>query len=208
MKLLNIVCLFAFPISLAIAPNALIAQPLPLAQSVTNARTTYGNANQSDADFLVQMATISLTQGRLADIASIRTSQPAILQYANATQTMYGSLAKELNQLAQQHQFTVPTTAEKLPYNQSRSLQSRVDNLKAIDAKLFDATYIDRAQFDQREALRLTDDVITRGTALDVREFALKLRPKVANQLQASTQIKQELAASASPKPSVGLPQQ
>jgi predicted outer membrane protein len=198
MKLLRMICLFAVPISLATTP-ALSAQPLLLAQSVTNMQPAPGRANQADADFLVQMATSSITQGSLADIAKLRTTQPAVVQYANATKAMYASLPQALNQLAQQHYFTVPTSVEELPNNRSSGLQSRVDNLKAINAKIFDATYIDRAQFEQLETLRLIDDVLARGTALDVREFAAQFRPKVAHQLQSSTQLKQGLTATTAP---------
>lgn len=169
-------------LALALLPLAGCAQTrrtADLAAAPAQARPTLST---SDSFFIDQVARTDLAEVQEGEVAEGQAYHAAVRQFGSQMAKEYGDVNERLAALARQKHVTPPTAP-------SDYQQGEIDGLQALSGTQFDSQYLDDQVANQQETLRLFQTEARQGTDPDVRAFAARYAPLLAQHLEMAEKL-------------------
>ena len=150
-------------------------------KTTTIAKTDSAAANP-DTAFANKAAAGGMAEVALGKLASGKTSNAKIKEFANMMVTDHGKANDELKGIAQTKKITLPATLD-------AEHQAKSDSLSKLSGKDFNKAYVAAMVEGHQKTLALMQDEASNGKDPDLKAFAAKTAPVVKMHLDAINKI-------------------
>ncbi|MBC8154869.1 MAG: DUF4142 domain-containing protein [Bacteroidetes bacterium] len=138
-------------------------------KAVTGAQGASEGDQEDESEYLVDLANTGLTEYELSKVAADRATNPRVKAYAKEAMTEHAAGEKELRDLAQQKNLTLPTTLS----DASRSMLAELTEEKA--GKDFDSKYLDQMEDINDKAISKAKGVRDNTANTAMKSFVSKI---------------------------------
>ncbi len=169
--------------------NSSSAQPASSDSSSANssAANSASNSASSDNDFLMKAGQGNQAEITLGKMVAAKATNPQVKQFAQMMVKDHTAALKQIQQLAQSKNVTIPDT---LP-DDAQQLQTKLQSDKK--GKDFDKDYMDGMVQDHQKDVQEFQDASQNAKDNDVKQLASTLTPKLQQHLDKAQQIDQKL---------------
>ncbi|HTD94917.1 MAG TPA: DUF4142 domain-containing protein [Chitinophagaceae bacterium] len=142
--------------------------------------------DQETTDFLVKAANGGMTEVKAAEIASTKSSNKSITDFAAMMKTDHGAANSEVIALAQKRNVTLPTSV-------SDNSQKELDDMAKMNGKDFDKDYVKAMVKGHEETVDMFKKASDKVKDSEVKIFIDNTLPTLQKHLDAIKQIQKNL---------------
>jgi len=142
-----------------------------VADTASEAKTRV--AGGKDALFVTKAAVGGLAEVKSAELAKSKASSSDVKSFAERMIDDHSKANQELEQIAQKKGIEVPKELD-------NTHQANLDKLSKLSGDEFDKAYVAQQKADHQATMKLLDDEAKNGKDPDIKSFAAKIKPVVA----------------------------
>jgi putative membrane protein len=144
-----------------------------------------------DAAFVRKAAIGGMFEVKSAELAKTKTSSSEVKSFADKMVQDHTKANEELERLAKQKNFTLPTDLD-------NEHQAKLDKLAGLSGDAFDKAYLTQQRTGHEAMLRLMQDEAKNGSDPDLKSFAAKTKSTVAEHHARITKLPSRRSSSSS----------